>query len=173
MCSDIVCKFSIPSNVLLCGPTGCGKSSFMENLIENPSMWCEPMDSLWLCYGIYTENVKRFAEKYPQVRLIEGLPLNLDNPQQMEFFWNSFRILSEFFQNSFGILSEFFRNSFRILSEFFQNSFGIVSEFFRNSFGILAEFLWNSCRILVKFLQNSCGILAEFLWNSCGILAEF
>lgn len=82
-CSDIVCKFSIPSNVLLCGPTGCGKSSFMEKLIENPAMWCEPMDSLWLCYGIYSENVKRFAEKYPQVRLIEGLPLNLDNPQQM------------------------------------------------------------------------------------------
>jgi len=81
--ADIVWNLSIPSNVLLCGPSGCGKSTFVEKLLTNPSMWDGPIDNIWLCYGIYTENVKRIADICPQVKLIENLPRNLDQPRQM------------------------------------------------------------------------------------------
>jgi DNA polymerase III delta prime subunit len=83
MDQDFVWNLSIPSNVLICGPSGSGKSTFVQKLIDTPAIWAEPIDNLWLCYGIYSENVKEFSKKYPQARLIEDLPRNLDQPMQI------------------------------------------------------------------------------------------
>jgi len=74
---------NFPENILICGPSGCGKSTFVEKLLATPHIWDKPIDKIFYCYGIQSENVNRISKAYPQATLIEGLPPNLDKPLEM------------------------------------------------------------------------------------------
>ena len=72
---DFEWSLSFPSNVLIVGPSGCGKTSFIEKLLETSGIWEKPIDKLYYCYGINTDNVKTITKKFPDATIIEGLPL--------------------------------------------------------------------------------------------------
>jgi adenylate kinase family enzyme len=83
MDKDFVWQVSIPSNILICGSSNCGKSTFAEKLLATPGIWETQPENIMYCYGIQSENVNRIAKNFPQVVLHEGVPRNLDNPLQI------------------------------------------------------------------------------------------
>ncbi len=81
---DYPWQVSIPSNVLISGGSGTGKSSFVQNLLGTPQIWQTPVTGKTMyCFGINSENVKYIHEKFPHVELIEGIPRNLDRPLEI------------------------------------------------------------------------------------------
>ena len=77
-------KMSLPENFLICGSSGSGKSTFLEKLISTPSIWSKgPLQNVLYCYGIYTPTVEKFAKNRPEISLIQGIPRNLSQPQEM------------------------------------------------------------------------------------------
>lgn len=78
-----VWNFSIPSNNLVCGPSNCGKTTFVERVLENKDMWSKPIDNLYYCYGIATDNLKTIGQKFPGAVLMEGIPRNLSQPREI------------------------------------------------------------------------------------------
>ena len=98
---DLVWEISVPSNILICGSSGAGKTKFVEKLLENVDVWQKPIDKIVYCYGIKTDTVDRIADKYPQAVLIENLPTNLNTP--LEIFspkQNNLFILDDLSQES-------------------------------------------------------------------------
>ena len=74
---------TFPENFLICGSSGSGKSTFLENLLATPSIWTGPIDKVIYCYGIQTSTVENFAKHRPDISLIQGLPRNLSQPREM------------------------------------------------------------------------------------------
>ena len=80
---DYKWKMSCPSNVLIAGSSGSGKSTFVEKLLKTKDIWEKPFDNLTYCYGINTETVQRISNDHPEATIIEGMPRNLEQPEQM------------------------------------------------------------------------------------------
>lgn len=74
---------SCPQNVLICGSSGTGKSTFVEKLIATGKIWEKPVDKIVYCYGIHNSTVELLSRDYPEVTLFEGLPPNLATPLEM------------------------------------------------------------------------------------------
>ena len=81
--ADYEWQMSCPQNVLICGSSGTGKSTFVEKLISTPQLWEKPPDKIVYCYGIQSSTVNFLSQHRPEVMLIEGLPRNLSTPQEM------------------------------------------------------------------------------------------
>lgn len=63
--------FKCPTNILLSGCTGSGKTSWLKRLLNNPSMFSKPPDRIVYCYGIWTEDFNDMKS----VEFREGLDL--------------------------------------------------------------------------------------------------
>ncbi len=73
-----------PFTFVLSGPTGCGKTNFLTNLLINgDSLFNIKIDRLIYCYGVpLPETFNKLKNKYPHLELIHGLNPDLEfNPQ--------------------------------------------------------------------------------------------
>lgn len=80
---DRIWQFTVGTNNLICGPSNCGKSTFVEKILETPSIFNVPIDNVHYYYGIFSKNVERLSQLYPNITLIQGMPRNLDHPDQI------------------------------------------------------------------------------------------
>ena len=78
-----VWTIGIPSNILICGSSGAGKTVFVEKLLQNPHAWEKAVDNITYCYGIRTDTVDRISDKFPEAVLIDNLPKELNSPLEM------------------------------------------------------------------------------------------
>ena len=65
------------SSILIAGPSGSGKSYFMERLIENRlQIFDVPPSEIYWCYGQYQQRLEALGQEHG-VHLVEGLPESL------------------------------------------------------------------------------------------------
>lgn len=65
-----------PFTCLIAGPTGCGKTHFVLQLIKCNIIDPQPVRIIW-CYGEYQD----FHRHYPQIEFVEGLHFDTDPTQ--------------------------------------------------------------------------------------------
>lgn len=64
-------KLQHPYTMLVSGPTGCGKTHFVMNLLKHKKdMFSKVPDKIVWCYGIY----QALYDEIPDVTFVEGLP---------------------------------------------------------------------------------------------------
>ena len=76
-------QIGCPENLLICGCTRSGKTTFVETLLDNECMWEKHMNKIIYAYGIHNSTVERLSRDHPEVILMEGLPRNLSQPHQI------------------------------------------------------------------------------------------
>ena len=65
-------QFKCPSNIIIAGPSQCGKTTFTRQLLQQADYLFErPIRKIIYCYGQWQESFKDMAE---QVEFIEGIP---------------------------------------------------------------------------------------------------
>lgn len=72
-----------PSNNLVVGPSGCGKTTFVEKLLKTPRAFDKPIQRVYYCYGIESDNIQRLARIRPDIQFVRGLPEHIDTPERM------------------------------------------------------------------------------------------
>lgn len=67
-------KFIQPSTFLICGPTSCGKSTWVFNLLKNLRSMFEPVPKrIVYCYGEYQSGYDDLKEHIPHIEFVNGL----------------------------------------------------------------------------------------------------
>jgi hypothetical protein len=74
--SDI--KFKSPFTMNIIGPSKCGKTSLVSDLLENnETMICPSPQKILYCYSLYQTLFEYLKEKIHNIEFIKGLP-NID-----------------------------------------------------------------------------------------------
>lgn len=74
-------KIGFPENILICGSSNSGKSTFVEHLLQTPQIWKSTPEKIVYCFGIPSRTVEWISNEQPQVLLMEGVPKDvLSNP---------------------------------------------------------------------------------------------
>ena len=75
-------KFAHPFTCLVAGPTGCGKTVFVRNVLNSSvDMIDLPPERIIWCYGIYQNAYTEMMRELPSIEFVEGisdLESNLD-----------------------------------------------------------------------------------------------
>jgi len=93
MCAGMRCMLPSchPFSVIVSGPTGCGKTAWVQRHIDNIREKIEPIPSrIWYCYGEFQPTFN----SYPWTHFHEGLP-DLSDPV-LDRDLRSFEIRFEF-----------------------------------------------------------------------------
>lgn len=70
--------FHTPFNMIIAGPTQCGKSFFLNKLLENRDKLIDrPVTKIVYCYGQFQPTFMEMQEKLP-ITFIKGIPNNLE-----------------------------------------------------------------------------------------------
>ena len=73
-------RLSVPVTVLISGPTGSGKTSFVIRLIKHATdMFEEPPQNIVWCYGVYQPAYNALQAEIPGITFVEGLPENIND----------------------------------------------------------------------------------------------
>ena len=76
-------QITYQTNTLLFGPSGTGKSTFIEHLLDTPAAWSPKYpDKIIYNYGINSSTVTKLAKKHPNIILNEGL-MDLSKPEEI------------------------------------------------------------------------------------------
>ena len=68
-------KLQHPATFCVAGPTGCGKTHWVSNLIRNHHhAFVEPFERVFWCYGQHQPAYKELSRDLPAVQFVEGLP---------------------------------------------------------------------------------------------------
>lgn len=68
-------KFETPFNAIVAGPTGCGKTYFVCNLLKEQKLLVDnPFKQVFYCYGIYQPIYDNIKAAVPHVTFVRGLP---------------------------------------------------------------------------------------------------
>lgn len=68
-------KFEVPSSIMIVGPSSCGKTVFVQQLIKYlPQMFTEKIKTVKYCYGVWQDRYKQmkgveFHKGIPEVSL--------------------------------------------------------------------------------------------------------
>lgn len=65
-------RFKHPSPIIVAGPTGCGKTQFIQRVIEEKKITPFPTKIIYF-YSEWQENYKNFLKSFP-IEFIEGIP---------------------------------------------------------------------------------------------------
>jgi hypothetical protein len=67
-------QFLHPFTAIIAGPTGCGKTEFIIQLLNNPSKYIDPSPTkIYYYYGIWQERFSYIKENVKNIEFIEGL----------------------------------------------------------------------------------------------------
>jgi hypothetical protein len=67
-------KLQHPFNMIICGPSGAGKTSFIHRILKNIDSICNvPFSRVVYAYGIF-QPLYRDIAKIPNVQMVEGMP---------------------------------------------------------------------------------------------------
>ena len=70
-------RFKVPSRWIISGPSNCGKSAFVCNLINTPNIFIKPFANVFYFYGASLPEVEL---NHPNVHFIQGFDQEiLDN----------------------------------------------------------------------------------------------
>ena len=77
-------KLSCPEAILLVGSPATGKSSFVERLLHDRTLWpSKPYSKIVYAYGIYSDTVARIEKTLENVELHHGVPEHIfEDPQK-------------------------------------------------------------------------------------------
>ncbi len=67
-------KFPAGCPMMVAGPTGCGKTSWVQKLLSSKHNFTEPVRSVLYCYGVYQPRYSQIAKNIPNVTFHKGLP---------------------------------------------------------------------------------------------------
>lgn len=68
-------KFRLPFNMIISGPTGCGKTTFIQTLLLNQEKaFDQKFQTIYYSYGIYQSNYDEIKKKVNNIHFMEGLP---------------------------------------------------------------------------------------------------
>ncbi len=67
-------KFPAGCPMMVAGPTGCGKTSWVQKLLTSKHNFTEPVRSVLYCYGVYQPRYSQIAKNIPNVTFHKGLP---------------------------------------------------------------------------------------------------
>ena len=68
-----------PFTALICGPTQSGKTQFVSRLLKTKeAMISVPPDKIIWCYGEYQPAYRELTSQIPNIRFVEGIPMDLD-----------------------------------------------------------------------------------------------
>ncbi len=65
-------KFHHPSTVIICGPTGSGKTWFLERVFQNQMIRPWPRNIIWF-FSEWQEIYERLRTSYPLIKFVKGL----------------------------------------------------------------------------------------------------
>ena len=63
-----------PSVITVAGSTSSGKTTFVKNLLHNPSLWEKPPNSILYCYSVDQPLYKDLENSLPNIRFHKDLP---------------------------------------------------------------------------------------------------
>ena len=70
--------FESQSTISVIGPSKCGKSVFVSNLLKNKSkIFTSPAYKIWYCYGAYQTLFDTMKKEIDDITFHEGLPENI------------------------------------------------------------------------------------------------
>lgn len=67
-------QFSSGSPIIVAGPTGTGKTSWIYKLLLSKNMFTKPISSILYCYGVYQSLYDEMQKKIKNITFFEGLP---------------------------------------------------------------------------------------------------
>lgn len=75
-------RWQHPFSAILAGPSNCGKSYFIKNLLDNAHSLLSlmPENIVW-CYSCWQPLYKELLCKYPFIKFVEGMPEKLDDDE--------------------------------------------------------------------------------------------
>lgn len=75
-------RWKHPFSAIVAGPSNCGKSFFVKNLLDNAQHVLSSMpENILYCYSVWQKLYDEILCKYPFVKFIEGLPETLNDDQ--------------------------------------------------------------------------------------------
>lgn len=60
--------------MMIAGPTGCGKTCWLEKLLSSRHNFSEPVRSILYCYGVYQPRFNQMKQNIPYIEFHSGLP---------------------------------------------------------------------------------------------------
>ena len=71
--SDATIPFTSGSPIMICGPTGSGKTFFVFQLLSN-NMFTKKVSKILYCYGVYQDFYDTMLLSLPKIVFHEGVP---------------------------------------------------------------------------------------------------
>jgi len=71
---NIHVKFPAGCPMMVAGPTGCGKTSWVQKLLSCKDNFTQPVRNVLYCYGVYQPRYNEMARTIPNVTFHKGLP---------------------------------------------------------------------------------------------------
>ena len=60
--------------MMVAGPTGCGKTSWVSKLLETPNSFEQPVASVLYCYGVFQPAYETMKKNIPKISFHKGVP---------------------------------------------------------------------------------------------------
>ena len=67
-------KFPAASTMMVAGPTGCGKTYWVQELLSHKDNFTQPIRSIMFCYGVFQPRYREMAKIIPNLEFHRGLP---------------------------------------------------------------------------------------------------
>lgn len=67
-------KFPAGRPIMIAGPTGCGKTCWVEKLLSNNNNFTQKVRCILYCYGVYQPRFTEMKKKIPNIQFHSGLP---------------------------------------------------------------------------------------------------
>ena len=67
-------QFNAGSPIMVAGPTQCGKTQWVYNLLKRNNLFTEPVSSIIYCYGVYQQLYDEMKIKVKNIEFHKGIP---------------------------------------------------------------------------------------------------
>lgn len=72
--ANVHVQFPAGRPIMIAGPTGCGKTVFLQKLLSCPYNFTRPIRSILYCYGVFQPRFRQLQRMIPNLTLHAGLP---------------------------------------------------------------------------------------------------
>ena len=76
-------KFPAGRPIMVAGPTGCGKTCWVQKLLSNKNNFTQPVRHILYCYGVYQPRFTEMKRLIPNITFHSGLP-SKDTVKQLD-----------------------------------------------------------------------------------------